>query len=386
MLRFLPDSWLEGFLRPLLLADPAVGLYYEEAAPDWRFAALLALLAIAALTGRLRRHITPMQGRMLLALMVTFYVWTFVSGNGRYFVTGLLIVGPMLVLVWQWLPGSRSFRWLVLGGIVVAQAWTVSSMYRPGAWALVGWTRGPALPIAATPLRESPAIFLTITSNSFSALAAKFHPESRWVNITGQTDLYPERPEYPLFRELMQSPLPRYLLAPAIQHEGAPLPQPHPPAWEVIDRALAAQGLETEGRTCELVATGLWPHDVPAHRARPGAFWVCPVRAGPARPPERQAQPQLNAMDDVFDRLEAHCPRFLRPGSAQTKRFADHWMRYYAASDMRVYVEDSGFVTYKYFRAFAPSVAGSVDDVRQGHIELDCSKLPGRYRVPWERG
>jgi hypothetical protein len=386
MLRFLPDSWLEGALRPLLLADPAVGLYYEEAAPDWRFLALLMLLGVAAATGRLRSHLTSEHGRMLLALFVAFYVWTFTAGNGRYFVTGLLIVGPVLVLAWQWLPGTRTFRWLVLGGFIAAQAWTVSSMYRPGAWALVKWKDGPALNIAATPLRDSPAIFLTITSNSFSSLAAKFHPESRWVNITGQTDLWPERPEYPRFRELLGSPLPRYVLAPALQQGGRPLAQPHRAAWEVIDRALAAQGLETSGRTCHLVETGLWPHGVPTQATTSGAFWICPVRGGSPALLEADPQDRVRAMDDVFERMEAHCPRFLVPGGAQTKRYADHWTRYYTASDTRVYVEDAGVVTYKYFRAFSPSVAGSIDDVRQGRIKLDCNKLPGRYLAPWARG
>ena len=38
MIRFEPDTWFDGALRPLLLGDPSAGLYYEEGAPDWRFA------------------------------------------------------------------------------------------------------------------------------------------------------------------------------------------------------------------------------------------------------------------------------------------------------------------------------------------------------------
>ena len=44
----MPDTWLDGLARPLLLADSVAGLYAEIQAPDWRFAALVLLLVIAS--------------------------------------------------------------------------------------------------------------------------------------------------------------------------------------------------------------------------------------------------------------------------------------------------------------------------------------------------
>lgn len=373
-------------MRPFLLADPSAGLYYEDSAPDWRFVALMTLLAVALVSGSFKARATTEQKRLLLTLLVIFYTWTFTIGNGRYFVVGLLIVGPLLVMAWQWLPGSRGFRWLVLAGLVIGQTWTVGSMYRAGAWNLVGWQRGPAVYVSPTPLRKEPAVFVTVTAISYSILVPSFHPESRWANLSGQVDITARTPEYTKARQLLQSPLPLYLVAPANQGAGEPALQPDDTMWRVITIALREHGLEPSERHCEHIRTNLLPHGRIADGPL-GAFWLCPLRHAtkPSQPPyaSTASAPPTNQMDDVFARLEMYCPRFFPPGGAVTKRHEDHWIRYYLGTDTRVFVEDAGFVTYKYFRSFAPTVAGSVEDVRQGKLSFDCSKLPGRYRPPW---
>lgn len=383
MLRFLPDSWFEGLMRPFLLADPSAGLYYEDGAPDWRFFALLVMVAAALVAGRFKAQASTEHRRLLLTLLVLFYVWTFSIGNGRYFMAGLLVVGPLLVVAWQWLPGSRSFRWLVLASLVAGQAWTVSNMYRPGAWNLVGWRNGPAVYVSPSPLREKPAIFVTVTAISYSILVPSFHPQSRWSNLSGQVDITAGRPEFAKARQLLDAPLPIYLVAPANQGKGEPALQPDDIMWRVIKIALREHDLEPIERRCDSVRTNLLPHGSTGNSPL-GAFWLCPVRhMQRAAASDAAASRPANEMDDVFERLEAYCPRFFPPGGSVTKRHEDHWLRYYLSSDMRVFVEDAGFVTFKYFRAFSPTVAGSIEDIRQGRINFDCSKLPGRYQPPW---
>lgn len=384
MLRFLPDSLLEGVLRPFLLADPAAGLYYEEGAPDWRFVALALSLAVAALAGRLRTRATAEQVRTLLLLWAMCLTWTFTIGNGRYFIAGLMLVGPLLVLAWQWLPGTRSFRWSLLVGFMLLQVYTVQSMYRPAAWPLVAWSQGPAVYVSHSPVREKPAVFITVTAISFSALIPHFHPQSRWANLGGQVDMTPSRPEYARSRALLDSPLPKYVLAPANQGTGEPDDQPDERMWRVIAQAIGEHGLEPAADRCDTVRSNLMPHGLNERgRTVPlGAFWICPVRL--TTTPPRSDKPPVDAMNDVFDRLEAYCPRFFPPGGSVTKRYEDHWLRYYLGSDTRVFIEDSGLVTYKYFRHFTPTVVASADDVRQGRFTLPCDKLPGRYRPPWQ--
>ena len=84
VLRFLPDDWLEALLRPFLMLDSVAGIYFEQSAPDLRFAALVLFLVIGALAGRVPRSLDARQRFLLVSLGLLFYVWTLTIGNGRY--------------------------------------------------------------------------------------------------------------------------------------------------------------------------------------------------------------------------------------------------------------------------------------------------------------
>ncbi|MBZ8143122.1 hypothetical protein CLD22_25020, partial [Rubrivivax gelatinosus] len=210
MLRFKPDGWLEGLLRPLILIDPSAGIYFERAAPDFRFAWLGLLLLVVWFAHRGRPGFGRQSTQALLLLGLTFYVWTFVIGNARYFAFGLLLVGPLLVMVWRRLPGTRSFRVSVLALVCTMQVYGVYQSYRPNQWGLARWSDGPALSLEDAPQRHRPAVFLTVTTISYSALVPLFHPDSRWANVTGQIDLTPKLPEFVRLQRLVASDLPRY--------------------------------------------------------------------------------------------------------------------------------------------------------------------------------
>lgn len=383
MLRFLPDSWFEGLLRPLLLADPAAGLYYEEGAPDWRFAVLVALLLLALVTGRLRRLAQAEQVRMLILLAAIFYAWTFTIGNGRYFIAGLLLAGPLVVMAWRWLPGTRAFRWALLLGLMLIQAQTVASMYRPSAWAMASWREGPAAYVAPNAVRDKPAVFVTITAPSFSVLVPSFHPQSRWTNLAGQVEMTPDRAEYTQARALLRTPMDKYLVVPATEEARVADAQPGASMRRQMQRKLTDHGLALLEADCHVLRSSLVPQGLtePDAKLPMGAFWVCPIEERVTASPS--GGPSPTAMDDVFERIEAYCPRFFRPGTATTKRNADHWLRYYLSSDTRIFIEDNGLVTYRYFRSYTPTVAGTADEIRQGKLDFDCARLPGRYQPPW---
>ena len=209
MLRFVPDNWLDGLARPLLLADSAAGLYAEIQAPDWRFAALVLLLAIAALMHRSRSMLTGPQWRMLLGVAACMYVWTFVSGNGRYFFWGLVIVGPLVVAVATRLRSTLAMRNTVILGVLALQCWVVWATFQSNIWALRPWSHGPGLALEDTPLKRQPAVFITLGTISYSILVPQMHPQSRWTNLAGQLDLVPGMREFDRYQELIASPLPK---------------------------------------------------------------------------------------------------------------------------------------------------------------------------------
>jgi len=380
----MPDDWLEGLLRPFILVDPNGFIYYESPAPDLRFAAIALLTGIMLLSGRLRARLGAPAWRTLLGFWLIFYVWTFFTGNGRYFMAGLLLAGPLLVLLVGCLPFTRPMRVLVLAGLIGLQGMAVQSHFSHGMWALALWRDGPGLPLGKTPLRDKPAVFITISSISQSILVPQFHPLSRWANVSGQADITPGMPQYAAMKELLSTPLPRYLVLHVITgmpEEGA---QPQGDVLEMIRGSLARYGLERDDRPCEALRSHLTVQDFSkgGGASLPLAYWVCPLRGGP---PAEPALPQTaNAWNDLFDAVEKRCPRFFPPGAGKLRFAGEVVFRAYD-SDTRLYVDGSGNVLFRYQRALNPTLIGSADQVRRGDFTLDCHKLPGRYVYPWQR-
>jgi hypothetical protein len=383
MLRFKPDSWVDGLMRPLLLADPSTGLYCEDSAPDWRFLALIAVLLLAFTVGRGRALASPRQRLALGMLACLFYVWTVAIGNGRYFIVGLMMVGPLLVMAWQWLPGGRVLRGLLLLGFIGVQWQTVQSMYRPGLWLMAGWRRGPSVVLEDTPLRQSPAVFVTLSMNGYAAAVPHFHPQSRWANLGPQMEITPAQPEYKDLRALLGSTLPKYLVAPADVLDGKRVAQPDQALRQLLNHDLQSHQLALADEACSTVRTNLLSKSLreSERTSSARAFWICPLRTEAATAP-RAAQPDPGVLS-VFSGIEAYCPRFFPSGHGITRRAEGQWARYYPITDTYAYVDDAGYVSYKYFRSYSAVTVGTAEAVRAGRLTFDCARLRGRYRPPW---
>ena len=394
MLRFMPDGWLEGLLRPLLMVDPQAYLYLEMSAPDWRFAVLAALLLVLRLAALKRSSRPPIgfqQGIAALGLLVTFYVWTFVSGNGRYFAWGLLLVGPVLVMAALLLPVSRSLRWtglvLVLGvqGVVLH----FSDIVNP--WAVVRAQDKP-MALQASALRDKPAVFLTVSNLSYSILVPLFHPASRWAAISGQYDVLPGTVEWPRLQRLLQSPLPQYLVLTASPGAMDKDGQPCGRFASVARDTLYRHGLTVSAAGCEFLQSRLtspgW--QVSEQEVGQWGFLVCALSRGQApadmAPSDRlQTPPQVDdANERALDVVEQRCPRYFPPGAGRASLVVDLNERIYASTDMRLWIRPNGVVAYHYFRAADATALGSVSDVLAGRFSLPCRKLSGRYVPFWQ--
>lgn len=385
MVRFQPDGWLEGLLRPLVLMDPKASVYFEVMAPDWRFALMLAFVVLAASVGRLRLLAFPTR-QLLIATFVVLYVWTFAIGNGRYFVAALLLAGPLLVAVWRTMPGTAAFRWTTLAAVALVQAGVVSNGHETGRWGLALWGTGDAVKLPESPIRESPAVFITTTAISYSILVPKFHPDSRWANVVGQSDLVPGMREYPLLLNMLGSELPKYAVMPIAFDYVADNGQPTDTVLKVYADLLSPLGLRWVGEPCTMLPSNVAPGRNESPPARPPTwrgFWFCPIQYEPsqiASPASRSAVPARTA--EVFAKIELRCPRFFPPGAGNDRRVDDGFARHYP-SDARLLAYDDGQVYLKYFRSLNASHIGTEDDVLEGRFELPCDKLPGRYQFPW---
>ena len=388
MLRFQPDSWLEGFLRPLLLADPVAGLYFEAAAPDWRFALFIVFMTIALGTRHARSKVTAGQAVAAAGLVTMMYVWTFVTGNGRYFIWGLVLVGPLLVMAGRLLPGSLQLKVSLLGLVAAIQLFTVMGSYSPNVWGIVPVDRNPA-PLDDSPLRHEPAVFLTMSAISFSALVPRFHPESRWAGIGGQHVILVGSPEHRRLLDLLASPLPKYLVLPLDRRAIAPSGQIRADMANLVAETLAPYSLSPTPGGCSFLNSPL--SRVSRDQAADGSppqpgFWLCRTQADPGAGTMRAQRPDPAARyADVFERIEKACPRFFPPSKSRPVHAEDSIGQFYPITDVRVLVDQSEEVFFKYFRAMNPTRIGSVADIRRGDFTLPCDKLPGRYLPPWDR-
>jgi hypothetical protein len=317
---------------------------------------------------------------------VLLYVWTLTIGNGRYFMAGLLLVGPLLVLSLRLLPGTASFRSAALAVVVGLQGFVMVANHQPNRFGLVRWQQGEAVSLPASPVRESPAVFVTNTQISYSILVPKFHPQSRWANIVGQSDIKPTSREYKPLMALLASPLPKYSVMPIAFDFVGPDRQPMPIVRQVYDQQLARYGLTLQDAACHVLPSNVapGPPDPADDRGRLRGFWICPLAFVPPGQAAPDATPILPArIAEAFALIERRCPRFFPPGNSNDRKSDEILMRRYP-TDVALLVDVTDAVFLKYFRAMNPTRLGTVDEVRRGTFELPCDKLPGRYHMPWQ--
>lgn len=393
MIRFLPDTWRDAVLRPLAMASPDGGVYVEIIAPDFRFAFIIVLalawLLIARGSGRRKSPALA----LLLFTAVAFIPWLATSGNGRYFIPFLLVAGPLCIGLLHLIPVTRSFVLVMALGMVSWQAFLIYDINPWRNWGHVTWGDGPAFDVELpNDVVTQPATYVTLSGISYSLIAPRFHPASRWVNISSQPGVADKSPDGLRVQALIAAPGPLRVLFPTVA--GGQLGGRIDSALgRAIDDLLARQGLSIDDEAqCRLLrSAGLAgmasSRLVDDQTDKPGVhgFWLCPLaRHASAR--ASKATPVPERTERVFDRMERLCPRIFRPGETVSLHIPSGAVRGYPGSDFKLYVFDNGEVWYKYLRALNPLLVGKIDDVLQPAFTMDCEHIQGRSGLPWERG
>jgi hypothetical protein len=387
MERFRPDAWWEGILRPFLLADPTSFLYVEFMAPDLRFAAI-ALFGILALAFRKRcTKWSSVQWRVVIVLVITFYVWTFASGNGRYFLPGLLLAGPVLVLMMRTLPITRLMRGFLIALFLVLHLALIMDFYHEDPWRVSEWREGAAIGLTSSPLRDEPALFLKTSANSYSAVTPHFHPDSRWVMLGKHLGRDIGSYDRQRLSEAFSSNLPKYAFAPKAGEISDEAGQPVLDIQRSIETVLAPYGFALVPKNCETI--GVVIAAVPGRDARLGTadgFWLCPIiRVGEIQESVTGNIQLPKNHQLAFERFEHVCPRFFSPGGGWDSHFEGISRRYYQGTDIRLQILDNGMVSYQYGRSFNFTRVAFDQNIIRGDVELPCARLAGRYRPPWLR-
>jgi hypothetical protein len=398
--RFEPDTWLAALLRPVAMAAPDSYVYVEMMAPDFRWVFVLLLLALLVIMRWCARGgsagavaATGAAGPatvfvLVAALAVAFVPWLMTSGNGRYFLAGLLMVGPVCVgLAWR-LPVTRALRLTLAAGMVALQAFAVQQSAPWQAWGMVEWKEPPYFQVDLPPeARTEPATYVTMSVISYSLLIPQFHPQSRWINLANAP--VPGTSTFNSARAaafLTQAQGKLRLFVPVVPGMLTEALLPDAKVSEVIDSQLAPFGLGfAQPQACSfwhsrsLASMGL-REKTDKQRAQSG-FWLCDLRrvAPSARPAAYGRR-----YDAVFAALEKQCRRFLPAnGDGPSLALPSGEVRSYLQAEMKVYVYDDGQVLYKYYRNLNPVFVGKAQDILAGRARMDCAAV--REALPWGR-
>jgi hypothetical protein len=387
MMRFVPDTWRDALLRPIAMAAPDAGVYVEIMAPDFRFVFILALALIWAVLA-LRRD-KPRAPTLLLFAFTTlaFVPWLATSGNGRYFISFLLIAGPLCLALIHQLPCTKVFRATLAVLVVATQLFLIRENSPWRWWGLAQWNDAPFFETEIDGAAASEAAtYVTISSISYSLLIPRFSPSSRWINLTTQRAGANKSREVARTQAFLDSAKTLKIVFPRIADQMKPGRIPGDELLEVINGMLAAHRLQlADPEGCRfLVSKGMAPSSLELQRHAAGdvrGFWICPL----VRPPAPPVAVLRNPADEVFEKLEHVCPGLFPPSGAWTRAVPNGALRSYTASDVKLYVLADGKVLYKYLRALNPELIGSVNDVLEPGFRMNCVQIRGRTGLPWER-
>ena len=393
VIRFLPDSWVDAVMRPLAIASPDGGVYVEIIAPDFRFVFIIVLFLAWLIFARGNKRRTSPAFVLLALTAIAFVPWLETTGNGRYFIPFLLIAGPLCIGLAHLLPVTRGFVVALAIGMVSWQAFLIFESPPWRSWGHLTWGNGPPFAVdVPDEIAAQAATYVTLSSISYSLIAPRFHPDSRWVNISTQAGVIDKSPDGLRIQELIAAPGLLRVLFPTV---------PGGQVAGVIDTALAkaiddllarqALSISDEGQCRLLPSAGLAGMTSSKlsdeQTAKPGVhgFWLCPLaRHASAR--ASKAAPIPERTERTFERMERMCPRIFRPGETVSLHIPSGAVRGYPGSDFKLYVFDNGEVWYKYVRALNPVLLGRIDDVLTPAFSMDCEHIHGRTGLPWDRG
>jgi hypothetical protein len=393
--RFLPDSLGAALWRPFAMVDPIGGVHVELRAPDLRYA-LLIVLGLAWPVVRLARGSpsrAPRQAmsgdgdtRVLLALIAGFVVcwlmWLLSSGNSRYFLP-MSSVASVLLAVLAYRLLRRVPRWPVYV-VAVAFALQIGQLALGSAlrWNPVAWRGTWVDTSSARRVASEPNLYLTVGVQSFSFLAPHLAPGSGMMNISGG---------YALTGEGLRGEHPRALLTRFAPHVRVLVESPSggdsrpSSAGDVLNGALERFGLRADLGDCERFGIP----DLGGHASLTSApssdrldttyLFNCAVVAAPAPSAEELALRRQIELE--FDRVEDACPELLQPRRLVTERQGSLWYRFYANTDIKLWI-NHGWVKYDDPQhGDGPGYIGPESDWANQSQRLACGEKDGHYFI-----
>lgn len=392
--RFIPESITEAILFPLTVLKPIYGTYIEISAPDARYLVTLAIVAllfsVLLLRAFFRKAVTrqsnevaPVIPWLAFAWLLTYALWLLLFGNGRYFLPGALLAGPLIVAILASLFNGHRFVAYAICFLIVAQFVQVRDA---GQWrwgAVHTWDDNWFNIQVPESLEKNAFLYLTPRVQTAMYVAPFLNPGSAFSNIGGQVPIAADGPGSDRVRAMIA----RYGRNVRSFYQIGRLPHgttPDPASFRAFDGVYDRFGLETDPTSCEVIQSERPSATITANEDGPGvaaAILSCSLveRRGEALTGTREQR----RIDAVFDEIERTCPRRFSPQNSLTTRYQFAWGRKYANSDIDLlYNPDEGTIFFRAHGLGEPVFLGTLDQWEQGRQPaVDCSLKRGVFKI-----
>lgn len=405
MIRFQPDSWWEGLLRPIYMMASSAWVYVELLAPDFRFALFFAALAAALASLRWRKGLLKALRcdpfwPLTLFFLVCATAWVATTGNGRYFMSGMILIGVLLVAAISRIPLDFGRRVLILF-LVFALQWLAVAQNSPWArfdsYEWVPWREASYFEMESSDLgRYDGAVMVTLQAQTFSAIAPIFPHSVRWVNLSvfEGADLGHASSRFGKVDRILRGGGRVYVMQRTLPSEADESGIPSTYAISEMGRALRRYGIVLRGRqSCGFLHSPTIERMTLLASTKQGGesnnllkragFWLCEASYSGWVNEDRMETAETKRVVKMFSDLEAACPRLFPPGQVGVRPHSAGFMRIYSASDSGVVFErETQSFHVKYERSLNPQRIGTHEDVMRMKQTGCAVKFIGRGS-PW---
>lgn len=374
--RFLVTSVSDFLLFPFHMADSSRRAGFESMTVDIRPAWMMLLVAAVLVVGwgmRLRgergaRQVTAGHAEKFFWVFMLCFIplWIFTSGNIRYAIPALMLLGPAIALLALRLGRLSALVALLAVLLPLAgQSAPAVGLNTPNILGYHSHSWGkPWFDLKIPPpLDVQPAYYLSLQSQSFASLAPLFPAASRFFNLLGATAAGPEGIVFAQVRaDRARLGLPFRTLYEVGPHSGTGNPVEESHARQ--DALLSDFGYRIDRSDCH-----------PIKNLEPSFLLVsCGVmQAGPLDRVERERR---RAVDLRFARWEQKCPQVFAASGIASIQGLDSRSRFYPGTDFQLLVrQDGSLFALDLFNKCRPSLLLEDRDGRA--VVSDCpARIP----------
>ncbi|WP_206859991.1 glycosyltransferase family 87 protein [Lysobacter changpingensis] len=391
--RFMPDSPLQWISRLWEMASMRRYVYQETFAPDIRPALALmvtlggVLIAVHRLVRRRTQatsnHVSRWSGAdadLAVFCIVAYVGWLATSGNGRYALALLMLMGLWLARACYLVMPDKLARSLALIVIPLQLAHFVSG--QDVRIAAEPWTNASYLPVEVPEkLADTPYLHLVVGGSQTNAsLAAFFHRNGALINPIGQMSL----PMHGANGDQLKRRFERWKGRTRLLFPAFPAVSKQDRLRNAVAVMIRRLGFTVDWSDCVQVryraatapddSSYWWIHQkfLPGKLDR--QLTSCALIAAPILP--TTIDPMNEKAERVFALLERECPLVYGPSPPVTERAPNAWERLYANTDTVVVVSPTKGVLASRERVLSIRYLGTIDEVLEGRGDLQCKLWP----------